>query len=335
VIWSWSQQADARALVVYCAHDAVYADPILRRFTEETGIPVVIRYDTEATKSLGLVDQLMTEKGNTECDLFWNNELLGMVALAESDRLVTHQGEGWKNRGPGDRDERGRWTGFAARARVWIATRTFAERYPTDQAAAFEDYFRTAPDLSRVAIARPLYGTTLTQVSLMVQEQGLNEVRDELQAAVKSRQLRVVAGNGVVKNLVASGAADLGWTDTDDAFSAMDDGAAVTMTPLLYKGRAILIPNTVALIAKARQRPEAKQLLEYLLSPPVELALAKSASRQIPLGPMDDNELPDEVLPLMSLKDRAWPLATLIESGTLPKAHREAIEWLRHEDLVR
>ena len=49
------------SLVVYCAHDSIYADSILRDFEKETGIHVAVRYDTEATKSLGLVGPIREE----------------------------------------------------------------------------------------------------------------------------------------------------------------------------------------------------------------------------------------------------------------------------------
>src|SRR4051812_16561678 len=64
-------------LVVYCAHDAIFADSILRDFEKQTGLKVAVKYDTEATKSLGLVELLLREKDAPRCDLFWNNELLG------------------------------------------------------------------------------------------------------------------------------------------------------------------------------------------------------------------------------------------------------------------
>ena len=36
-------------LVVYCAHDAVYAEDILRRFEEAEGVRLSVVFDTEAT----------------------------------------------------------------------------------------------------------------------------------------------------------------------------------------------------------------------------------------------------------------------------------------------
>src|SRR5687767_1278938 len=71
------------ALVVYCAHDAVFAEDILRAFEKQSGIKVAVRYDTEATKSLGLVELLLREQAAPRCDVFWNNEALGTMDLAD------------------------------------------------------------------------------------------------------------------------------------------------------------------------------------------------------------------------------------------------------------
>jgi iron(III) transport system substrate-binding protein len=69
--------SDQDALVVYCAHDQVFSERILRRFEQETGIRVLPRFDTEATKSLGLTNLLISENKHPRCDVFWNNQVLG------------------------------------------------------------------------------------------------------------------------------------------------------------------------------------------------------------------------------------------------------------------
>src|SRR5258708_4056732 len=83
-------------LVVYCAHDSIYADTILRDFTRQSGVAVETRYDTEATKSLGLVELLVREKDAPRCDAFWNNELLGTLDLKDKGVLVPYRGPGWE-----------------------------------------------------------------------------------------------------------------------------------------------------------------------------------------------------------------------------------------------
>ena len=58
-------------------------------------------YDSEATKSLGLVNQLKNEKNAPHCDVFWNNELLGTMDLAHDGGARTIQREGLRtNPGP-------------------------------------------------------------------------------------------------------------------------------------------------------------------------------------------------------------------------------------------
>ena len=89
-------------LVVYCAHDAVHAQELLAEFTRRTGIRIAVKYDGESAKSLGLVERILREDGRPEADLFWNNELLGTLLLAERGLL-----EPWQVVAPTD-DENGR-----------------------------------------------------------------------------------------------------------------------------------------------------------------------------------------------------------------------------------
>ena len=77
------------------SHDSIYADSILREFERQTGISVAVRYDTEATKSLGLVELLLQEKARPRCDVFWNNELLGTLQLANEGLLLPYRGSGY------------------------------------------------------------------------------------------------------------------------------------------------------------------------------------------------------------------------------------------------
>jgi hypothetical protein len=92
------QRFTREKLVVYCAHDAVFAEAILDDFEKQTGIPVVVKYDTEATKSLGLVEQIIQDGAKPRCDVFWNNEMLGTVDLArlagasQRDGMATDSG---------------------------------------------------------------------------------------------------------------------------------------------------------------------------------------------------------------------------------------------------
>ena len=166
---SWNQEhlRVAQGLVVYCAHDLEYAEPILMEFEKQTGIAIVLVGDTEANKSLGLVERLLREKAQPRGDLFWNNQALGTERLQQAGVLQPYRGSGYARIPSKYKAEDGSWTGFAGRLRVWIINTKKLEA--TDQAVTTA---LAAPDLSRFALAKPLFGTTLSHYSLLWQRRG-------------------------------------------------------------------------------------------------------------------------------------------------------------------
>ena len=307
-VFLWPEIRDGRrkALVVYCAHDSVYSDKILRGFTKKTGIRVWPIHDTEATKSLGLVERLIREKDAPRCDVFWNNQLLGTLDLQQRGILQPYKGPGFARIPAQYKDPEGHWAGFAARFRVYIVNTDKMEATPEAVKARLE-----ADDLSRVAIAKPLYGTTLTHYSVLWQRWGSEKLK-AWHAGCRDRKIVEARGNAHVKDLVASGVCDLGLTDTDDFFVARDEGKPVAMLPVrLDDGATICMPNTVAVIHGTRRVEHAQKLADYLLSEECELALAGSKARQVPLGPVDESKLSDEVRLLRSWVADGVPLAGL------------------------
>lgn len=317
---AWTRRGiHARRLVVYCAHDSVYAEAVLKDFEQQTGIHVVPRFDAEATKSLGLIELLIREKDAPRCDVFWNNELLGMLDLKERGVLQPYKGEGYARIPATLKDPDGCWTGFAARMRVYIIN--------TDLCRATEASLagHLAGDLSRAAIAKPIYGTTLTHYSVLWQRWGEERLK-AWHSDTRRRGLREVRGNGTVKDIVSHGACAFGFTDTDDFFLARDAGKPVAMLPVrLEDGSTISIPNTVAIVKGSRRFEDASALVDYLLSEKSEIALANARSRQIPLGPVDETRVPDEVNTLRGWARDAVSLTSLVEARTA------CLAWLRSE----
>jgi iron(III) transport system substrate-binding protein len=306
-------------LVVYCSHDAIRAEKILRDFEKRSGIPIAIRYDTEATKSLALLELLVREKDAPRCDVFWSNELLGMSELAGRDILLSYKGPGWTRMPERFRDPDGAWTGFAARMRVVI--------YNPERVTAAHIPERLAGDLSRVAMAKALYGTTLTHYIALWQMLGADAVKAWHKES-RARGLLELNGNAAVKDAVAEGVCDLGFTDTDDFFEAKDAAKSVAAEPVrLADLRTIVIPNTVAIIRGTRRESNARQLVDFLLSEETELALARSKSRQIPLGSVPPDQLPAEVRELAEWAKHGLDLRAL------GPARAACLEWLKSEYL--
>ena len=101
----------------------------------------------------------------------------------------------------------------------------------------------------------------------------------------------VLAGNATVRDMVASGAYAWGLTDTDDANGAVEDGlpARWQFPDQEQDGLGTLvIPNTVAVVKHAPHPEAARKLVDYLLEPDVERALAEMRGMQIPLNPAVD-----------------------------------------------
>ena len=68
-------------VVVYTSVDQVFSEPILRDFEQETAIKVKPVFDTEETKSTGVLNRLIAEKDNPQCDVFWSGDPVRAIIL--------------------------------------------------------------------------------------------------------------------------------------------------------------------------------------------------------------------------------------------------------------
>ncbi len=322
--WRNAQDANDDALVVYCAHDAVFSEAVIKRFEEETGIRVRTRFDEEASKSLGLVNQIIAERDNPRCDVFWNNQLLNTLQLKDAGVLEPYKGPGYKRMPDRYKDEDGLWTGFAGRLRVFIVN---TERMECSENTIKK---RLAGDLSNVAIAKPLFGTTRSHYSVLWEQLGADKTK-QWHRSLHQRSIRELPGNSTVRNVVADGVCDFGFTDTDDYFGAVDRDKPVDALPVrLDDGSTICIPNTIGIIKGTKRRERAEKFLDWLLSAEQELAMADSASRQIPLGKLtraDEAKIPEDVKLL-----REWAMDGFDLKRTM-ESQAACLDWLKAEYL--
>jgi len=73
----------SRTVVVYVSEDQVFSEPILKDFERETGITVKPVFDTEESKSTGVMNRLIAEKDNPQADVYWANEPVRADALKQ------------------------------------------------------------------------------------------------------------------------------------------------------------------------------------------------------------------------------------------------------------
>ena len=278
---SGGEPAD-REVVIYTALDREFSEPILKKFTEQTGIVVKPVYDTEAVKTTGLVNRLIAEKARPTCDVFWNNEIIRSIQLKREGVTEAYRSPSAEAIPAELRDPQDHWTGFAARARV-IMVNTNLLPNEADRPRNVSDLIRKHWK-GRAAFAKPLFGTTSTHAAVIWAGHGEEVFRAFWGTALENAVM--VAGNAQARDTVANG--ELPWclTDTDDAYGALLDGKPVE---IIYPDDGpgeegiVLIPNTVVLIRNAPHPQAARQLIDYLLSPEVEAQLAQSRSAQIPV----------------------------------------------------
>jgi iron(III) transport system substrate-binding protein len=274
--------AQAQTVTVYTALDQVYSEPILKQFEKDTGIEVRAVYDIEATKTIGLVNRLIAEKGYPQCDVFWNNEPVNTIRLKNKEVLAPSFPKNVQSIPSLYKDPDHYWYGFAARTRVLVYN---PELIPEDRVPTSIHDFTKPEWKGKACIAVPLFGTTATQMTALFQKWGSEQTLAFLDQ-LKKNHIAFVDGNSVVRDKVAQGTYAWGITDTDDAYSGIERGMALKMVfPDKHGMGTLVIPNTVSKIAGAPHPDEANALIEYLLRPETEELLARSGSAQIPLRP--------------------------------------------------
>ncbi|HEX8201178.1 MAG TPA: extracellular solute-binding protein [Isosphaeraceae bacterium] len=271
-----------RQVVVYSALDREFAAPILEEYARRTGVEVRPKFDVESTKTVGLTAAIAAEAARPRCDLFWNNEILNTLRLKQKGLLAPFRPAHAADLPAAFRAADGTWYGFAARARVLLVNTA---------AVAEPDWPRGLSDLTgprwrgRVAIAKPLFGTTATHAACLFAAWG-QEKAEAFFRALKANDVRVLSGNKQVATAVGAGRVAVGLTDTDDAMGEVAAGSPVA---IVYPDRepgqlgTLFIPNTLAVIRGAPHPAEAEALADALLRPEVEAALAAGPGAQIPL----------------------------------------------------
>lgn len=230
------------SVVVYTSQDEVYAEPIFNDFEKDTGIKVEPVYDSESVKTVGLVNRLIQEAGQPQCDVFWNNEEFRTRQLAAHN--VFRETNGWAE------------LGYRTR-RILINTNFLSpDKAPRTFSEVTNSIWR-----GKVALAYPMFGTTSTHFLAFRQQWGDAQWQAWCRALV-ANQPKVVDGNSIAAKLVSAGEAWIGFADSDDIAAEQHDGKPVVALPL--GDDSMVLPNTVGVIRGAPHPAEAERLFEYL-----------------------------------------------------------------------
>jgi len=266
-------------VVLYVSLDESYSRPLMDRFTRQTGIRVLFTTDSEANKTTGLVQRIISEKARPRGDVYWNNEIVQTIHLKRSGLLEPFNVESARDIPADWKDPDGYWVGFAARARVIIYNTKLVTGSPPDSIRSFLD----PAWKGKAGLARPLNGTTATHSAVLWSTWGPEKTK-QLFDGIFANSLRLCAGNAHVMREVSSGNIPWGFTDTDDFHVALLDKKPVDLVfPDGGGDGTLLIPNTVCRIKGGPNPENALKLINFILSREVEATLAKGRSAQIPV----------------------------------------------------
>lgn len=295
-------------VVIYTSHDRQFSEPILTLFEEQTGIRVQAVYDTEAVKTVGLVNRLLAERARPRADVFWNNEILRTIQLQNAGLLEPYESPSAASIPKELKDPEHHWAGFGARARVLLVNRDLLpdrDAWPTSFADLAREEWR-----GRGAYAKPLFGMTNTHACVQFAMQG-REAFEEFWRTTADLSIMEV-GNAQARDAVVAGEAAWCFTDTDDAYGAIADGANVEMIyadSLTDREGVLVVPNTVMLLRNSPNPDNGRRLIDFLLSEDVEARLAQSRAAQIPVRPGVPGPQGIPPLPEGGVLEVDWPAA--------------------------
>lgn len=274
-----------KSVVLYSAADREYAQPILASFERKSqGIEVVPQFDVESTKTVGLANRIDSEAKQPRADVFWNNEIIHTLSLEKKGLL---QPITWDIPSDWPKDMRsasGSWVGIAARARVILVNKELLPNV-ADRPNSVMD-LANAKWHKRCGLAKPLFGTTATHFTVLMNRLGEQKSEEFFQQV--SQNAVVLSGNKQVALQVAAGQLAWGLTDTDDALIEIDSGMPVEIIfPDQQPGQlgTLRIPNTIAVINNSPNPVAASMLANFLVSADTEGRLAMGSSGQIPIRP--------------------------------------------------
>ncbi len=264
-------------IVLYSSVDAGVIEPILDGYTRRTGVRIDLVTDTEATKTTGLVQRLITEQPNPRADVWWSGETVGTVQLARAGALQPYTSLAAEATARASalpawpvRDARGLWYGLALRPRI-IVYHTGV--YPAPDAAP-RSIAALARSAKPVAIAKPAFGTARGHLAALYLHLG----RDAFTELMSSVRWRTYDGNAAVVRAVASGECDAGLTDYDDYHAGLANNwplgcSFIGFTPDAAQ-QIIATPGTVALVAGAPHPELARAFIDEVLTVATEQTLA-------------------------------------------------------------
>ena len=314
-----SDESEEGALTVYSGRSEELIAPLLDQFSEETGVPVEVRYGESAE----LLATIIEEGENSPADIYFSQDA-GSLGAAENEGLSEPLPKNILSQvDPLFRSPDGGWVGASGRARILA--------YNTDALAQAElpesVLDLTEPEWEGRVGWSPTNASFQAFVTAMRATEGEEATREWLEGMVANEAV-AYPDNETARDGVASGEVDLALINHYYVEQAREEeGEDYPVDAYFPPGGdvgSLVNVAGAAQLASSDQSREATQLIEFLLEPEAqeffteetkEYPLAGGVEADPDLVPLDEIEQPD--IELSDLDDLQGTLELLEETGAL------------------
>ncbi|MGY6500543.1 MAG: iron ABC transporter substrate-binding protein [Acidimicrobiales bacterium] len=309
---------DGGTLVVYSGRSEELVQPIIDRFTEDTGIEVEVRYGDTAEMA-GLI---LTEGDNSPADVYYGQDAGALGALASAGRLVELPDDVLEVVPPALRSDDGQWVGLSGRARVVVYnTDMLSEDDLPDSILDFTD-----PEWNGRIGWAPTNGSFQAFVTALRVLEGEDGAREWLEGIVANSP-EAYSNNTSTVEAVAAGEVEVGFVNHYYLYRYLAENPDYTAANKYYSDGdpgALINVAGAGILDTSDQQELALQLIEYLLSAEAqecfaqetfEIPVREGVATAADLPDLDSLTLPE--IDLDRLEDLEGTLALLIDVGAL------------------
>ena len=274
-------------VLVFVEAPRYIAGPILKMFSDQTGITVEATYREEAGPGFaGTLQDAVTAK---KADVLWGASPLAALELQAREMLVPFRPAGARAVPLQYHDRAYRWIGFAANPRVILAHDSDAAK--ARPPGTMEDFVE-GPWAGKGVLTRPAEGSPAFHAATLFALLRQTRAHEFFERVASAGNL-VVGDDAEVRRLVASGERDWGIVDLDRAICSKRQGEPVS---IIFPDRlgmgAVAIPQVVALLKGAPHPEQARGLIGYLFDTDAVWAVGQNDCALISLLPVNALGIP-------------------------------------------
>lgn len=274
--------AMAAEVNVYSYRQPELIQPLMDKFTEQTGIAVNIAFLKK-----GLIEKLSAEGDRTPADLIFTVDIARLNGVVEAGLTQPVTSEALTANIPADlRDPDGQWFGLTTRARVLFASKNRAAQAPASYDALADPAWK-----GRICTRSGTHAYTVALVSAAIHHMGQDGAKAWLEG-VKANLARKPQGNDRAQvKAVWAGECDIALGNTYYMGKMVNNPEQVAWAdsvnvvfPVFEGGGTHVNVSGMALTRHAPHRADAIKLMEFLASPEAQEIYAEQ-NYEYPIAP--------------------------------------------------